>query len=125
MLEFHALSRRLLTAILREHPDSRISRVLLRDLDTPRDSAGPLTRVNRLWRALAAAAAGALCFAAAFGAFTVSERLPGLSRSSNLLMGVAFFAGMLGLLALVLTVRELLEDPFAPPSSSDCDHREA
>ena len=124
MLELHLLSR-LLTGILKENPDSRISRVLLRDLDVRSDSAGPLTRSNRLWRALAAAVAGAVCFGVAVGAFTLSERLPVLSRSSNWLMAAAVFAVSLGFLALVLMVSDLVKAPFSPSSSSDSYHREA
>lgn len=113
------LLNRVLTSILKQHPNSRLSRVLLRDIDA-RDGTptGTLTRADRLWRALKATAAAALCFVGAVGASSLSDRFPDSSGSSKLFIGVGLFALMLAFVALGLAVRDLVKAPLSPSSES-------
>ncbi len=114
MLHPHLLAW-ILTDLLKRHPDAPISRWLLYEFGVRRGTTNsPPTRVDRLWRALAAAATAAICLGVAVPAMTLTERFPTYATSSYVLTGIAIFAGMFGLLASLSTVIELARVPFSP-----------
>jgi hypothetical protein len=117
MLHPHLLGW-ILTDLLKRHPDAPISRWLLHEFGVRRGTTNnPPTRVDRLWRALAAAATAVVCLGVAERAITLTERFPAYATSSYVLTGIAIFAGMFGLLASLSTVIELARAPFSPPKT--------
>ena len=112
------LLHRVLTDLLKRHPDAPLSRWLLFEIGVRRGTTNsPPSRIDRLWRALAAAITAAICLATAVGAISLTEGRPSFSTSSYILTGVAVFGFMCGVIAGLSALIELVRAPFSPRRS--------
>src|SRR6266571_3414898 len=85
------LLARVLTDLLKRHPDASLSRWLLYEVGVRRGTINrPPTKVDRIWRAGASAATAAVC------------------------PGIAVFGAMFGFMAALSTIIELARAPFSP-----------
>src|SRR6266571_834969 len=83
------LLARVLTDLLKRHPDASLSRWLLYEVGVRRGTINrPPTKVDRIWRAGASAATAAVCLGIAVGAIGLTERVPNFSTSSYVLTGI-------------------------------------
>ncbi len=109
------LLARVLTDLLKRHPDASLSRWLLYEVGVRRGTINrPPTKVDRIWRAGASAATAAVCLGIAVGAIGLTERVPNFSTSSYVLTGIAVFGAMFGFMAALSTIIELARAPFSP-----------
>src|SRR2546426_1961102 len=69
------LLARVLTDLLKRHPNASLSRWLLYEVGVRRGTINrPPTKVDRIWRAGASAATAAVCLGIAVGAIGLTER---------------------------------------------------